>query len=111
MKLPRVRFTVRRMMVAVAIVGLLVGSVTLMRRRAYYQHKVALHRERQESCLEMARAVGRRLEQLDASGIRGLAAPLLAYQGEMRARAEHSAALAAKFRRAARTPGSRSSPT
>jgi hypothetical protein len=39
MKLPRVRFTVRRMMVAVAIIGLIFGVAEMMRRRARFANE------------------------------------------------------------------------
>jgi hypothetical protein len=41
MRLPRVRFTVRRMMVAVAVVAIISGSVQLWRLRRLYQDRAS----------------------------------------------------------------------
>jgi hypothetical protein len=42
MRVPRVRFTVRRMMVAVAVVGLLLGGAAWMRRRSLWHLGLAI---------------------------------------------------------------------
>ena len=41
MRLPRVRFTVRWLMLAVAVVALFMGAIRLLQRRAYYLQLVA----------------------------------------------------------------------
>jgi hypothetical protein len=43
MRLPRVRFTVRRMMVAVAVIAILIEGVSLWQRAALYRWKVRHH--------------------------------------------------------------------
>jgi len=43
MRLPRVRFTVRRMMVAVAMVGMVLGIVQFVQRRDAFREKAAEH--------------------------------------------------------------------
>jgi hypothetical protein len=54
MKLPRVRFTMRRMMVAVAIVALAIGIERLYQRRAAYKRLASLHSSRQERAIKLA---------------------------------------------------------
>ena len=43
MRLPRVRFTVRRMMVAVAVIAVLIEGVSLWQKAAIYRWKVRHH--------------------------------------------------------------------
>ncbi len=50
MPLPRVRFTVRRLMVAVAIVALVIFGVQMGRRRAEYQERLRFCEQAENSC-------------------------------------------------------------
>jgi hypothetical protein len=43
MKLPRMRFTVRRLMIAVAVVGLVYGAFTMWMRSQRFSEKAANH--------------------------------------------------------------------
>ena len=104
MRLPRLHFTVRWLMVAVAIAGLLVSFVVLLRRRAHYQVQMALHRDQEESYLEIARVVGQRLEQLEGAGRQNMGGQLRVYGESIRAQAEYSAAQRAKYQRASDRP-------
>jgi hypothetical protein len=45
MRIPRVRFTIARMMVAVAVIALLLGAVAILRRRANLQGLADYHAE------------------------------------------------------------------
>jgi hypothetical protein len=57
MKLPRVRFTVRRMMVAVAIAALALGAEWLWNRSRYYARVAAFYTSHARSELNMARVL------------------------------------------------------
>lgn len=43
MRLPRFRFTIRRMMIGVAMFGVVFGASDMMRRRDYYLGRYAFH--------------------------------------------------------------------
>ena len=49
MRVPRVRFTVRRMMVAVAIVAIIMGAVDLWQNSVSYRSKIAHHAQMERS--------------------------------------------------------------
>lgn len=74
MRLSRVRFTVRRMMIAVAIVAAMMGWFALQRRAERFQQRAALH--------------GREAEEIQDYREMGIDEPLLnkrlAYHTEMR---------------------------
>ena len=48
MRPPRVRFTIRRMMVVVAVIALVLGAVAILRRRAHFQRLADYHAETAE---------------------------------------------------------------
>jgi hypothetical protein len=57
MRLPRVRFTVRRMMIAVAVLALLLAiAASLLRRSLAYQRAASLHRD---AAMECAQSLGK----------------------------------------------------
>jgi hypothetical protein len=59
--MPRFRITVRRMMVAVAVVAILLGAIDLYRRRAYYLENVNVHSQVAETYADLgARLAGER---------------------------------------------------
>jgi len=49
MRVPRVRFTVRRMMIAVAVVGAMMGWFALQRRAERFQQRAAAHGRKAEA--------------------------------------------------------------
>ncbi len=76
MRFPRVRFTVRRMMIAVAIVATLVWTALLAIRSLEYR-RLALNRE--EACRVLAGEIASLAEQAERARSRGApAADLLA---------------------------------
>jgi hypothetical protein len=108
MKLPRVRVTVRGLMVLVAVAGLLVSFAVLVQRRAYYRLQMAMYRDAEEASLEMVRATDRRLEQIETASRPGQTVPevdtLRTYNERVRAQAEYYEELVSKYRRAADRP-------
>jgi hypothetical protein len=101
MRLPRFRFTVRRLMVAMAIVALLLGGGILGRRSLDYRRLAAFHEQmeqRKERAVRgieiLARAAN---DPADAAAARRDAA----YEAQI---GRHHAALKAKYLRAASRP-------
>ena len=97
--MPRVRFTVRGMMVAVAIVGMACGGELIRRRRNYYLNEAdtyaygeRIFRESADEPLEGCRA-GQVSREAQAR-----------FKVETLATADHYAALKRKYARAARYP-------
>ena len=94
MRLPRfrLRFTVRRLMVAVAIVGILLGAwIGLERRRVWLQGLLERHQDRAQLC-ELYKFIGK-LDRKPAAWI-----------ARHQARFEHHLAMMRKYERAARHP-------
>ena len=92
MRLPRPRFTVRRLMVAVAIVGVLLGaSLGLQRRRGWLQGLSERHQVRAQLC-EVNKFIGE-IDRKPAAWI-----------AKNHARFEHHLAMMRKYERAARYP-------
>ncbi len=123
MRLPRPRFTVRRMMIAVAVVALLVGSEMTRRRWAYFRaiaHSYAGAEEFDRFLLGGGTAIVR-MEDGQVSEIHGPLSfrsgaegggsievtgdPSPGYDAEsLRRRADYHAQLRRKYERAARYP-------
>jgi hypothetical protein len=99
MRLPRVQFTVRRMMIAVAVVAILLGVGPLRRRSASYHRKA----------LEHARLVGVSKENAKVQRTAGRDHPEIrplmeASAAELEGMAEWHSDLAEKYSRAASRP-------
>ncbi len=92
MRLPRVQFAIGWMMVAVAIIALLLGSVAIPRRRAFLQGLADYHAER----ARITRNSHGSIIRPDGVYVHvPLAPPRLA---------DYREAMAAKYERAARSP-------
>src|SRR4051812_7932335 len=88
MRLPRLRFTVRRLMVVVAVVALALGYGQARRRWARYRIEAAYHAYWEAVCREVAAADERQAEQ---GPIRGVASELVRQATEKRQEAaEHA---------------------
>jgi hypothetical protein len=101
MRMPRVRFTVRRLMIAVAVAALLLGGDVLWRKRAGY-----LARANVEAASEMQ---SRALIKVYESAIETSAAPSVAdgyrhWVEVHREEADYHGRLRRKYERAARYP-------
>jgi hypothetical protein len=57
MRLPRVRFTVRQMMIVVAIAGIALGAGQLWRRRTLHLEQARLERKREMACERTIRLI------------------------------------------------------
>jgi hypothetical protein len=106
MRLPRVRFTVRRLMVAVAVIALLSGGEVARRRWVFCKQRAAGHRSLQNDLITMAVSRERSIQAARGSGRAGDTLPLLwkAMAANDRLRAGHHAAMAGEFQRAASRP-------
>lgn len=109
MKLPKVRFTVRGVMIAVAAVGLLMGvwreGPILLQRRADYSERARSFTFLAEQDRGLLRDTPYILRGLtDSAADREYRAYLEAGMLELRARADYLRAMGRKYERAARFP-------
>jgi hypothetical protein len=110
MRLPRVRFTVRRLMLVVAFVAVLIGLVVLKQRRDRFRLQAALFVDEGRTLLVMADASARRSVQLEAAGVQGQVSTLRDYERRCRDQAEYAATLGRKYEFAASRPWLQVSP-
>ena len=68
MRLPRVQFTIRRLMISVAIVGLILGGEIIRRRRQFYRTSAAYHAKEEGRMLWLLR--GGFVHETDETGKR-----------------------------------------
>jgi hypothetical protein len=97
MRMPRVRFTVRRLMVAVAVLALVAAIGEMTRRSASYDRLARYYAERETLSLDLMAAFARpdRPELSEVCSVE---------YARNRAFAEHEERLKRKYRRAARYP-------
>jgi hypothetical protein len=100
MRIPRLRFTVRRLMLAVAVVAALLGCADLWRRREHYRRLAETH-----ALSEMVLRVDSVMARGDPTGGPGVRLLDLSDSLEEAAKwADYHAGLRRKYERAARYP-------
>jgi hypothetical protein len=111
MRLPRVRFTVRQMMVAVAFVAVVTGATVIVRRHRIYRVRAAFHAQQEQVAAKRWRYWSQ--EAAGLSGPAGNRSPPRSDQERERAvvivnysrnRVAHHARLRVKYERVARYP-------
>ena len=111
MRLPRVRLTVRQMMVAVAVVAVVTGGTVIARRQDVYRVRAVFHAQQEhvaanrwrhwsQEAIRLSGPPGDR-NQPGSDQERQLAVAMVAYS---RNRAAHHARLRVKYERVARYP-------
>lgn len=104
MGLPRVRFTVRGLTVAVMLAGLLLGGGAWHRRRIGFLRWATMYARSEANDRRMAADERREAEARRAAGELGRARDLVQQAAGDEARAEHWAKLRRKYERLARYP-------
>jgi hypothetical protein len=100
MRVPRVRFTMLRMMVAVAIPAILMGGWKMKRERQLRLGQVAFHANLEGDFQRLLKFIEPRVAELRAKGVEG---PFGA-QENYRAMLDHSSRMRRKWERAAARP-------
>jgi hypothetical protein len=95
MRMPRFRFTVRRMMVAMAVVAVLCGGEVLRRRRAFYLERADLYAKHEDGYLRSVADLTKLAKEVPA---------LREAASNIRQLAERAAARRRCYERAARYP-------
>jgi hypothetical protein len=103
MRVPRVRFTVRRMMVAVAVSGLLLGA-EVARRRWAYNRSMAHYHAREEGRMRLLLSGGWITVTDEAGARKKLRIGRNIEREPVQRRLIYHALMAARHRRAARRP-------
>jgi hypothetical protein len=89
MRVPRVRFTVRRMMVVVAVVAAMIWAVMLWQRASFYRWKVRFHAQMETSSII---AVIEGPNSANRDELTRLSRVRSAHHGALRRQYEHAAA-------------------